>query len=281
MSTRTLVGIDGTSASERAVAWAATRASSCGDALHLVHVMPSGIRSAGGDDLVDAAERGAQSLVERSTERVHSIDPAIQVTSEVVLGDALDQLVKKSPGSQLLVVGDDSQDAGRQSRRGTRGFRIAAAGQVPVAVIPDIDLTGRSGVVVGVDGSDLSDHALQFAAAEADRLNEPLIAVNAWNNPVVYGYDFTFPVEYLDDLDEAGQQTLTRALGGVELEHPNLEIRRVVAEGDAALILTEQAATASLLVVGSHGRGTVARLLLGSVSHGVLSNLVAPTVVVR
>jgi nucleotide-binding universal stress UspA family protein len=46
-------------------------------------------------------------------------------------------------------------------------------------------------------------------------------------------------------------------------------------------VINGEAANASLVVVGSHGRGAVARFLLGSVSHGVLARLAAPTVIAR
>ncbi|HEY6800959.1 MAG TPA: universal stress protein, partial [Agromyces sp.] len=64
-------------------------------------------------------------------------------------------------------------------------------------------------------------------------------------------------------------------------ESPSLEITRVVVAGDPVIALAEEAMSARLLVVGSHGRGALARFLLGSVSHGVLAHLEGPTVVVR
>lgn len=281
MTGSVLVDINGSPASGRAVEWAASRAAALGSPLRLVHVMHDSIRQTGDDRIAEAAQASAGSLLERASVTVAQIAPEIEVTSVTEYGDPLKVFVRLSEDAELIVVGSDTSEGERPSRRGTRGFRIAAASKTAVAVIPDFDMTGRSGVVVGADGSESSENALAFAIAEADRLGEPLIAVNAWTNPVVYGYDVTFPVEYLDDLDEAGEQTLARALEGVTANHPDVEVRRVVVEGDPVIALADAAGTASLLVVGSHGRGAVARLLLGSVSHGVLAHLVAPTVVVR
>ena len=57
---------------------------------------------------------------------------------------------------------------------------LAAGAKCPVVVVPDFETAGRSGVVVGVDGSPVSEHALRFAAAEAHRVGEKLIAVSVW-----------------------------------------------------------------------------------------------------
>jgi nucleotide-binding universal stress UspA family protein len=64
-------------------------------------------------------------------------------------------------------------------------------------------------------------------------------------------------------------------------ERPGLQVTKVVIAGDPVEVLGDAADDADLLVVGSHGRGALARFLLGSVSHGILTQLDAPTVVVR
>jgi nucleotide-binding universal stress UspA family protein len=51
-------------------------------------------------------------------------------------------------------------------------------------------------------------------------------------------------------------------------------------QGAAAPALVAAAATAALLVVGTHGRGAVAGLILGSVSHDVLLNMPCPVIVI-
>ena len=160
-------------------------------------------------------------------------------------------------------------------------LRIAAASDSPVAVIPDIDLTGRSGVVVGVDGSENSAHALDFAAAEADRTGQQLIAVHAWTLPVVPGVEFIDSATYFEDLGRDAADTLAIALADVRMKYPTLSVQPLSFDGDATLALATEAERGTLLVVGSHGRSGIARLLLGSVSHGLLARLVAPTVIVR
>ena len=281
MVDRMLVGVRNVDTSRAAVQWAARRAHSRGLGLHLVHIVDAGMRRADNAGLLEATRLDVDAMLAAAANIAREVAPGVAVTTDSAEGDPLGELVRLSQDADMVVVGSDSAGDDSSGSHGNRGFRIAAASTTPVAVIPTLDVTQRHGVVVGVDGSPLSDHALAFAIAEADRLGETLVAVNAWPNPVVYGYDLAFPVEYVEDLTEIGGDTLTRSLDKVMGAHPNVSVRRVVAEGDPTSVLLDEAASASLVVVGSHGRGAVARFLLGSVSHGVLNKLAAPTVIVR
>ncbi len=280
MKNRILVGVKDPVASRAAVLWAAERAASRHLGLSLVHIVDEGIRRAGSSDLLEATESAVDVVLTKSTQLARSVASDVDIHTDVVEGDPLTELVRRSAEVDMVVVGSDPGPTG-SARHGTRGFRIAAASTTPVAVIPELDPRGRNGVVVGVDGSDNSRHAFAFAADEAERLDQPLIAVYAWPNPVVYGYDLAFPVDYVEDLTETGHEAISRATEWVSADHPTLDVRRVVSQGDPATVINAEAASASLVVVGSHGRGAVARFLLGSVSHGVLARLAAPTVIAR
>ncbi|MFX6230669.1 universal stress protein, partial [Acinetobacter baumannii] len=70
-------------------------------------------------------------------------------------------------------------------------------------------------------------------------------------------------------------------LAGLRQDYPDLAVTTLVESGYPAQVLARTAHSARLLVVGSPGRGAVARFLLGSTSHAVLSHLPTVTVVVR
>jgi nucleotide-binding universal stress UspA family protein len=74
---------------------------------------------------------------------------------------------------------------------------------------------------------------------------------------------------------------LAARLAGWAEKYPEVEVRRVVERDRPAPALLEQAAGAQLVVVGSRGRGGLAGMLLGSVSHNVLHHSPCPVLVVR
>ena len=178
------------------------------------------------------------------------------------------------------LLGSD-HTGGTEKHRGPHGTRIVAGAHCPVVVVPDVDTTGRTGVVVGVDGSEVSHAALAFAAAEAARFAEPLTVVSTWM-PVVYTGDIApYPDMYLTDLQGTTEAFAQSMADEVRKDHPNLEIVVHVDEGDPAAVITEVAASARLAVVGTHGRTGLARFLLGSVSTQVLDHLTTVTAAVR
>lgn len=282
-----VVGVStGGRASLTAVRWAAERASAVGSRLRLVHVVEGSIPSTDDAELLLAAQSAARMSLDAAADAAASVDRTLEVVTELEQGSAVDVFDRVSEGADLLVVGSDWHGGQRASRRGVHSLRIAAGSHAPVAVIPDIDVSGRRGVVVGIDGSEASDAALSFAVAEATRLGVPLIAVHAWDVAMMVGGDYGYgvPMVASDDLQRGAEQVLDEALAGVTSGSAGssaLEISRVVVAGDPVIALAEAAMEASLLVVGSHGRGALARFLLGSVSHGVLAHLEGPTVVVR
>jgi nucleotide-binding universal stress UspA family protein len=84
-----------------------------------------------------------------------------------------------------------------------------------------------------------------------------------------------------DDLEEAAKAGLSAALDAAAETLAGLDVERRVVEGSAAVVLTEAAADADLLVVGSRGLGGFKELLLGSVGHQSAQHAPCPVVIVR
>ena len=287
------VGVStGGSATMRAVRWAAERASASGSTVRLVHVVDAASSISGRPEALpggptgeadSAEEQRARACLDEAAALVVGIDDGIDLVTTLERGSPVDVFERISADAEMLVVGSDWHGGRRASRRRVLSLRIAAVSRAAVAVIPDLDPGDRRGVVVGVDGSHISDHALAFAADEAERRGEPLIAVHSWDVVAMVGgeYGYGAPLIAADDLSRAESEILEAALAPVVAAHPGLEVVRSVVAGDPVHDLTEAASAASMLVVGSHGRGALARFLLGSVSQGVLADLVAPTIVLR
>ncbi|MFT3798192.1 universal stress protein [Microbacterium sp.] len=287
MSDTIIVGVTGAPVSDRAVAWAATRAAARHQRLELWAVVGGAIGTVGEASVISDALDAAQSLLDArvTTARECGLDDT-RVSTRMEAGDPVSTLVDASAHAALLVIGSDYRGPDGGPARGSHGFRVAAAAKCPVVVVPDLDLSdgddGRSGVVVGIDGSELSEQALRFAAAEADRLGEKLIAISVWTPLEAPRNDLAvYPEAYLENMQAATEEVQSLALAGLATDYPDLVVERVVAQGYPSHVINARAATARMAVVGTHGRGALARFLLGSISHEVLQRLATVTAVVR
>jgi nucleotide-binding universal stress UspA family protein len=274
-----VVGVNSALVAERAVLWATERAAALGMGVELVTVVGGALGTVGEDDIVRAAEDAADRMLERHAATVMAA--RVPVTTRVERGNPVAALIDASDRAALLVIGSDYRGPDQGRARGSHGIRISAAAHSPVVVVPDIDLTGRTGVVVGTDGSDVSAKALEFAAAEAERLGEPLTAVSVWTPIPVPGPMSGYPEPYLDGMQDVTAEILRTSLADIRDAHPDLQIIEQVECGYPSAILNELAESARLTVVGSHGRGAIARLLLGSISHEVLARAATVTAIVR
>ncbi|WP_144793683.1 universal stress protein [Microbacterium paludicola] len=280
MNARIVVGIEQTSAGERALAWAARRAAQFHRGLLIVSVVGGALGVVGEKQVLADTERLTEDWLSAEAERLRAT--GLSVEHAVLHGDPVSQLTAASAEEEMLVIGSDYRGPDEGPARGVHGIRIASAAKVPVVVVPDRDVAEGTGVVVGVDGSPVSEAAIRFAAAEADRLGEPLIAVTVWT-PITTHHrnSIVYPELYIESLEKAAQETLAVSLAGLSQDYPDLEIRREVRRGYPSAVINGLAADARLAVVGSRGRGAIARFLLGSISHEVLTHLRTATAVVR
>lgn len=280
MSEVIVVGVSGAPVSARVVDWAMTRAAERSQRVELVSVVGGAIGTLGEGGPLAEATAASRSFLEDYV-RLHA-DRGVEVSVRVDVGNPVERLVAASEDAALLVIGSDYQGGSSPSVRGFHGVRITAAAHCPVVVVPDFDPADRKGVVVGVDGSEISESALRFAAAEADRSDEPLTAVSVWTPLTAPGYGLVgYSQPYLDNMQTSTEEILAIALAGLSTDYPDLTIVPVVESGYPSRVLDELAATARLCVVGSRGRGAVRRFLLGSISQEVIAHPATVTAVVR
>jgi nucleotide-binding universal stress UspA family protein len=136
-------------------------------------------------------------------------------------------------------------------------------------------------IVCGIDGSDGSLRALDWAADEARRRGATLRIVHAWFEPIVAGYPFAAGVVYeTAAVEDAARQVLRDAVTQVHAGDGELAIEEELVHSPAATALLQEAEKADLAVVGTRGRGGFAGLLLGSVSQQLVHHAPCPIVVV-
>jgi nucleotide-binding universal stress UspA family protein len=133
--------------------------------------------------------------------------------------------------------------------------------------------------VVGLDGSDDSRMALQWAAAAADAAGVPVRAVQSWIHPRAAVLPIAPVPVSAEEMDEQTQQAIaavvTDALGS------SAAVTTSVLRGPPAGALLQTITPDSVLVLGSRGLGGFAGLLLGSVSQECVEYASCPVVVVR
>ncbi len=132
-------------------------------------------------------------------------------------------------------------------------------------------------IVVGIDGSEGSEAALRWAVAEARLRGAMISAVTAWSAMLSSPGPDLLPVDLMP-YEEAANATLREVLDKVPSEGVTIEV--AVAVGAPADALLKASHGASLVVVGSRGRGGFAGLLLGSVSQQIAHHARCPVVII-
>ncbi|WP_405909894.1 MULTISPECIES: universal stress protein [unclassified Streptomyces] len=143
---------------------------------------------------------------------------------------------------------------------------------------------GREPIVVGVDPDPSKRLALAWAADEADRRGLPVRLVHAQGVPTGgYRTGEALPSweEWNRTLHEAGAEVLKEAVAFVESRRPTVDVSTMLAEGEPAWVLREEARNASLVVVGSWHLSTRREMFTSaSVALPVSAHAPCPVVVV-
>lgn len=279
MNDRTIVGWDGSLEADLALEWAAERAVYEGDGIILVDVEDTDALTPGQvvtEQMVARRHLAADAMAQRVADEY----PGLRVNTHIMAGARLEELRRRTRPDTLVVVGTGERKGPRGRYHWSLGARLAASAHGAVAVIPGLPEASRSVVAVGVDGSEVSFKAARFAAREARRLHQELVVVHAWLDPVVSVPDIRLDGPFLGELEEEHQLVLDAVVQSLRSSNRDLTITPVLTRNEAHFALKQVAESASMLVVGTERLRGVDRVLLGSVSHAMILDIAAPTVVV-
>lgn len=290
-SQQVLVGVDGSPASDTALAWALDVATRTGARVEALHAWQwtAGMLGVIAPDapatLAVAARHAAQTALAKALADRPLDAREVEATARTSEGDAASRLLEEAASSALLVLGRHGQSAWTRRLVGQALGSVASAclsrSAVPVAIVPQDAVTAPpERIVVGVDGSPSSERALRWAVEHARTSRSPVLAVLAWQLttlPAPPAAREDWSVAPLNEWED-----LARGLLGDTVAHAvgDADVEELVLHRPAAAGLLEMVQPADLLVLGERGRGGFTRLLLGSVSRQCAEHAPCPVVVV-
>jgi nucleotide-binding universal stress UspA family protein len=261
-----VVAVDGSEHAERALRWAADEAALERRRLTVVAV---------GDT--------AGASVAEATAAATLRHPDLPVTSHVVHGDPRQVLVDASAHAFELVLGSRGRGAVRSMLLGSVSATVSALAVCPVVVCRPVEPgAGRTGVVVGADGSPESLPVIEFAYRHAFLRGAPLTVLHSFFDAAAavaqYHQARGEPAEVpeLADLRAA----LSASVAGLEEDYPGVPVTLTLQHGLADQALAPRHAQWDLVVVGRHPMQSLGRLLTGSIATAVLERATCPVAVV-
>jgi len=282
-----VVGVDGSDGAAGALQWAAREAR-----LHrwdLTAVLAWGYLNQHHSDLSvfdpEYSTPQAEEALRTYIGKVLGPDEAADVRQRTVCDLPARALLESATGADLLVVG----------ARGLGGFKSLLLGSVsqqclhhatgPIAIVRAVEQpTGTEPtmerIVVGVDGSQTSRAALEWAVQEARLRQASVEALIAWHLPNVGAFPYVGTAFDPAAFEAAARETLDHVVDGVDADGLPRPIERIVYLGDASSGIITTAKGADLIVVGSRGLGGFSGLLLGSVGHHVAHHAPCPVVII-
>jgi nucleotide-binding universal stress UspA family protein len=273
-----LVAVDGSPSSGAALDWALERAARASARLRLVTVVWTGHASFTFDSEVEPLY---EKVLADASERARSAVEAIDVSTTMMHGVPLSELVHESQGASMLVLGTDKSSRMAGLVYGTLPLRVAARAHCPVVVVPRAwEPRTSAPVVLGVGDEEPSPEAADFAAREALVRGTRLELLHVWASSPIY----PVPVrQYVGHLHESihhwHEEVVSEAAAAIRGAFPELEVTERLVEGPRIPHLIEEGERAQLLVVGRRG-GIFRGLVLGSAAHDVLMNPPCPVAVV-
>ena len=288
-----LVGVDGSLGSVDALRWAIRHTSEFGPVRPVIiwdyplrDLLPPPLGPSE-PPTIEEMEARALDGARPALDEAGATDHADVEEPLILRGEAGPVLVEAAAEAALLVVGTRSRGPVRSNMIGSVGRHCADSATVPMVVVPHLgdeappSDDGPYQVVVGVDGSDNAQRALEWAVRNAPADAE-ITAVTTWQTPVDLPFALTdnrFDVRVLradatQRVNEAADKACAQA------DAPADRVLREITEGDPRWVLLSRSEAVDLLVLGRRGRTGLPHFFLGSTTTALIHRPRCPIAVV-
>ncbi len=281
-----MVGIDGSAGSLEALDWATDQAAREHRPLTLLHGADPVAFAGGGDypgaehdytGLRDEVRQRDVAMLEAATARVRARHPDVEVGSVLSGDDPRNALLQLGETAAMVVLGSRGLGPVASLLLGSVSVAVSRHATCPVVVLRPDSLAG-GGVMVGVDGTEHSLPAVEFAFGMASLRGCPLTVVHCYRDPA-HRPGGQVGADGGPDLGE--EEALTaEALAGMGEKFPDVPVDVHLVPGRGARELLAASEGFALLVVGHHRRAPLHGLLHDPVATTLLEHARCPVAVV-
>jgi nucleotide-binding universal stress UspA family protein len=269
-----VVGVDGSSSSAQAAAWAAGQAEREGRPLVVAYgtgpVATLWATQVGLEHqaVTEAMQNDAREMLQPPVDEVTRAFPGLSVHPVGGHSDPRDLLTELSEHARLVVVGSRGNGLVKRILLGSVSGSVARSARCPVVIVrPHSESDHRQGILVGADGHDRSAPTLEFAYRQASLTGAGLTVLHCYLDARVALESGGSGVEPAD-LDER-RVLVSEILSGYGEQYPDVEVSTEFVQGFADAQLVRSAKDADLVVVGRHPKMPVLGRLQGSVAATV------------
>lgn len=282
MFNRILVAVDGSESSLNALSQTFPLARAEGSTIRIVAVVPPyegelrlvGVRQNVAEMMSEPyvnALKDAQELADAAGARVEAI---------LEQGEPHERIVELAEAERcdLIVVGVRGCNPTDRVLLGSMTARVIGYSNTDILVVPKDSHMGLDQILVSVDGSDSSKGAMK-SAIEFQRSYGSAVTVIAVADvpPHIYGVDPSVAEGLIIEARKIVEEAAAQA------EAAGVRVEPMLREGEPAKLIVQLAKEmkSDLIVMGSHGRTGLRRLLMGSVTERVVGHAGCPVLVTR
>jgi len=274
-----LVAYDGSRSAKNALSLASQLAREDKSWIKVLAVVPpyhGDLELLGVANIKETIAGSGQKLLAEATQIADQED--VHILTNLEQGEAYEQIVHvaEEENCDLIVMGRKGQGKLERELMGSVTARVIGHTRKDILVIPETAKLSWQNILLATDGSTCCDNALARALEIAQERGAKLNAVS-----VVYSNDefYALGQDVVKDLYQGADKVLDKVKKwagdlGVQTE-------LFVRDGEPHQAITDLAAeiSASLIVMGSHGRKGLTRFLMGSVTERVIGYAECPVLV--